>query len=216
MPLIIDHSSRLHHNHLYQLLPVARTAEALRDLFDCSLSPATIHRAGRVFSGKLARTEQRIKGAIRDSRVIGADETGLRVAGTNGWIHVARTDELTHFAYDTRRGRDAMREVGILPQFTGTLIRDGYLSYSRFELCRHGLCNAHLLRELVYVEETSPVQAVWTKPLATLLIEIKEAAASARAAGLGQLNDEARGAYLRRYDRLVKRADKAQPASAAG
>jgi hypothetical protein len=175
--------SRAAYLNLYQLLPVARTSEAIRDLFGCSLSPATVERAGRTFSGKLVRCEQRLKAAIRDSPVVGADETGLRVAGSLGWIHVARTDELTHFAYDPRRGRDAMDEVGILPQFKGTLVRDGYLSYSRFEQCRHSLCNAHLLRDLVYIEEISPAQKVWAGPLASLLIEIKEAAAKARAVG---------------------------------
>src|SRR5205085_196057 len=127
---------------------------------------------------------------IRVSRVVGADETGLRVCGAQGFVHVARTDQLTHFAYDARRGREAMREVGILPQFTGTLVRDGYHSYQSFGQCRHALCNAHLLRELVFVEEIDPAQAAWTKPLSALLIEIKEAASTARAAGREQLSEE--------------------------
>ena len=135
----------------------------------------------------------------------------LTVEPGGGWAHVARTDDLTHFAYDSRRGCDAMQEIGILPQFRGTLVRDGYLSYTRFEGCRHGLCNAHLLRDLVYVEEVSPAQAVWTKPLAALLVEIKEATAQARTAGQRRLGEEATSAYLRRYDRLVKRADKLNP-----
>jgi transposase len=197
--------------NLYQLLPVARTAEALSDLFGCALSPATVERAARFSSGKLVRSEQRLKAAIRDSPVVGVDETGLRVAGSGGRVHVARTDTLTHLAYDHRRGKDAMVEVGILPQFTGTLVRDGYLSYSRFGRCRHSLCNAHLLRELIFIEELSPAQAVWTKPLAALLLEINEAAAKARAAGQERLGEETRGAYLRRYDRLVRRADKLNP-----
>lgn len=196
---------------LYQLLPAARTAEALSDLFGCALSPATVERAGRFSSGKLVTSEQRLKAAIRDSAVVGADETGLRVAGANGYIHVARTDELTHFAYDSRRGCAAMREVGILPQFRGTLVRDGYLSYTRFEGCRHSLCNAHLLRDLIFVEELSPAQKAWTGPLAALLIEIKEAAAQARAAGRDQLGEESQGGFLRRYDRLVTKADKLNP-----
>src|SRR5215213_1718050 len=207
-PALLARSAYL---NLYQLLPVARTSEALRDLFNCALSPATVERAGRLFSGKLVRSEQRLKAAIRDAPIVGADETGLRVAGSGGWIHVARTDALTHYAYDSRRGLDAMREVGILPQFRGTLVRDGYLSYTRFEQCRHSLCNAHLLRELVFVGETDPAQSAWTKPLAALLIEIKEAAARACAAGQGQLSEEAQGTYQRRYDRPVKRADKLNP-----
>ena len=197
--------------NLYQLLPVARTTEALADLFGCAPSPAVIQRAARLFSGKLVRSEQRLKAAIRDSAVLGADETGLRVAGGNGWIHVTRTDGLTHYAYDTRRGRDAMNEVGILPQFTGTLVRDGYHSYQSFGQCRHALCNAHLLRELVFVAEIDPAQAVWARPLSALLIEMKEAASTARAAGQAQLSEETKGASLGRYDRLLRKADKLNP-----
>jgi transposase len=69
--------SRSVYLHLYQLLPVARTAETMRDLSQCPLSVATIQRAARVSSGKLVNTEQRIKAAIRNSEVIGVDETGL-------------------------------------------------------------------------------------------------------------------------------------------
>jgi transposase len=103
--------------HLYQLIPVARTSETMRDLFGCNLSPATVQRAGNVCSGKLVRCEQRIKTAIRESHVIDADEIGLRVAGGSGWVHVARTESLTHYGYDERRGKAAMDEIGILPEF---------------------------------------------------------------------------------------------------
>jgi transposase len=200
--------------HLYQLLPINRTSEAMRDLFGCLISWATVERASRLFSGKLVRSEQRIKAAVRDSAVIGVDETGLRVAGHNAWVHVARTERLTHFAYDTRRGKAAMDEVGILPQFRGTLVRDGYLSYTRFERCRHSLCNAHLLRELVFIEETSPDQKVWTAPLSKLLLKIKAAAANARANGEAELSEGERRTWLKGYDRLVKRAGKLNPPAA--
>ena len=42
--------------------------------------------------------------------------------------------------------------IGILPQFSGRSIHDGLLGYKEFS-CRHGLCNAHHLRELTAVEE---------------------------------------------------------------
>jgi transposase len=42
---------------LYQLLPAARTAEALRDLFGCPLSPATAVGAGRAQLGEEAQGE---------------------------------------------------------------------------------------------------------------------------------------------------------------
>jgi transposase len=203
--------SRCVYLHLYQLIPVARISETMRDLFNCAISPATIERAARVSSGKLVRTEQRIKASIRDSAVIGADETGLRVAGFGGYIHVARTEQLTHYAYDERRGRGAMDEIGILPQFTGTLVRDCYLSYSRFEQCRHSLCNAHLLRELVFIQEVDVTQNVWTTPLSKLLVQIKDAAAQARADGVPQLSHQQQESWLVRYQQLIRKAEKINP-----
>lgn len=201
--------SRSVYLHLYQLLPVARTSETMRDLFACHISVATIQRAARVSSGNLVNTEQRIKAAIRHASVIGVDETGLRVAGSGGFIHVARTEELTHYAYDARRGKAAMDEIGILPQFTITLVRDGFTSYKWYEQCRHSLCNVHLLRDLVFVEESAPAQKVCTTPLAKLLLKMKEAVAAAQADA--RLNEQTKNEFLQRYDKLLKRADRLNP-----
>jgi transposase len=203
--------SRVSYLHLYQLLPIARTSEAMQDLFGCSISVATVQRASRIFSGKLVRTEQRIKTAIRDASVIGADETGLRVAGNNSWIHVARTNHFTHYAYDGRRGKAAMDEIGILPQFKGTLVRDGYLSYSRFGKCRHSLCNAHLLRELVFIEETDPEQRFWIRALAKLLLKIKATADLTRTQKEETIDKVKQRGWVRRYEQLVKKAARLNP-----
>ena len=197
--------------HLYQLLPVARTAETMRDLYGCRLSVATIQRAARFAAGKLLRAELRIKAALRGSSIIGADETGLRVAGSSGYIHVARTDELTHYAYDERRGKAAMDEIGILPLFRGTLVRDGFSSYQWYGQCRHSLCNVHLLRDLVFVAEVDPAQKLWTEPLAKLLLQIKERVTATKEAAAGELEEQLRDEFLRLYDRLVRRAERLNP-----
>ena len=183
----------------------------MRDLFSCHISVASIQRAARVSSAKLLKTEQRIKALIRDSTVIGVDETGLRVAGQGGYVHVARTEALTHYAYDERRAKAAMDEIGILPQFRGTLVRDGFSSYKWYEQCRHSLCNVHLLRDLLFVEESSSAQKVWTAPLAKLLLKIKDRVAAAKARMEVQLSQQIKEDFMRRYDRLVKKADRLNP-----
>nr|MBA2734411.1 IS66 family transposase [Acidobacteriota bacterium] len=188
-----------------------RTAETMTDLFACHISAATIQRAARVSSAKLVNTEQRIKAAIRDSQVIGVDETGLRVAGSGAYIHVARTEALTHYGFDERRGKAAMDEIGILPQFTGTLVRDGWASYQWYEQCRHSLCNAHLLRDLIFVEESSPAQKVWTAPLAKLLLKIKDTVAQVEVKTDTQLSEQTKNEFLQRYDKLVKKAGRLNP-----
>ena len=104
-----------------------------------------------------------------------------------------------------------MDEIGILPQFTGTLVRDGFTSYKWYEQCRHSLCHVHLLRDLVFVEESSPAQKVWTAPLAQLLLKIKEAMAEAKVEAEVQLSEQIKNDFLRQYDKLVKKADRLNP-----
>lgn len=199
--------SRTLYLHLYQLLPVARTQEAMRDLFGCDISQASIQHAARSCSDKLIRCEQRIKAAIRESDVIGADETGIRINGTNAWVHVARTDTLTHLASHTHRGKAAFDAIGILNQFKGTLVRDGWFSYKQYEQCQHSLCNAHLLRDLIYIGEAEPPHKEWTDALAKLLIEIKDAVETARNDSQTELTGELRKDFSHRYGELTATAE---------
>jgi transposase len=197
--------------HKYQLLPFARTSEALRDLFGCSISPGTLHTTRHRAAAHLVGVEEQIKQGIKTAEVIGADETGLRVAGHSHWIHVARTDHLTHYAADARRGKLAMDAIGILPQFTGVCVHDGWFSYDEYRQATHALCNVHLLRELVYVEEVAAEQQQWTRPLAKLLFDIKAAVEQAKGQGETQLSDEHLDKFTARYDRLVRRAARLNP-----
>jgi hypothetical protein len=66
------------------------------------------------------------------------------------------------------------------------------------------------------VGESEAAQAAWSKPLASLLVEIKEAVAAALAAAQGRLGEEAKGSYLCRYDRPVRWADKLNSRPPAG
>jgi transposase len=207
--------SRVLYLHLYQLLPVARTQEAMRDLFGCDISQASIQRAARLCAAKLIRCEQRIKAAIRGSNVIGADETGIRINGSNAWVHVARTDALTHLASHTHRGQAAFNAIGILNQFKGTLVRDGWFSYKWYQQCKHSLCNAHLLRDLTYIGEAEPMHKQWADALAKLLIEIKEVVEAARNDSQTQLEGERRENFLNRYDQLTAQAEEAVRGSPA-
>lgn len=197
--------------HKYQLLPFARTSEAMKDLFGCRISPGTVETTRHRASAKLVGAEEQIKRGIRASEVIGADETGLRVAGKSAWVHVARTDRLTHFAYDTRRGKLAMDAIGILPTFTGVCVRDGWFSYDEYRQATHALCNVHLLRELVYIEECCAEQQQWTQPLAKLLLEIKAAVELAKGKGAAELSAEDQATFTTRYDGLVRRAARLNP-----
>ena len=85
--------SRIVYLNQYQLLPVARTAESMNDPFACPISSATIQRAAKFCPDGLIRSEYKIKAALRNSKIMGVDETRVRINGQSFWIHVARTDK---------------------------------------------------------------------------------------------------------------------------
>lgn len=188
----------------YQLLPYQRTSEAMRDLFGCYLSAGTVANIARECAANLVETELKIKKKLRRSPVIHADETGLRVAKRGQYVHVASNSRLTHYAYNARRGRAAMDEIGILPKYRGTCVHDGWWSYDYYTNSRHALCGAHLLRELTFFAEVSTEQKTWAEPLKELLSEIKRAVESVSAGGGRALGAAERQAFGRRYDELIE------------
>jgi transposase len=108
-----------------------------------------------------------------------------------------------------------MDAIGILPTFKGVCVRDGWFSYDEYREATHALCNVHLLRELVYVEEVAAEQQQWTRPLTKLLLDIKAAVERAKEQGETELSDEHLAVFTTRYDRLVKRAARLNPPSKA-
>jgi transposase len=193
--------------HDYQLLPYARAAEAMRDLFGCAMSTGTLSTAVKRCATGLIETELKIKRGLRRSPVIHADETGLRVKGKLAYVHVASSDRLTHYAADVRRGKAAIDEIDILPSYRGTCVHDGWLSYTHYPDCRHALCGAHLLRELTYFEELSEVTKAWAAPLKELLPEMKGVAEREGARVPAWQVEE----LTARYDKRVAEGQEAQP-----
>jgi len=167
----------------YQLLPYERTRELLDDWFGYKLSAATLAGFVRECAGKLVRSETQIKARLKQAPVIHVDETGLRAAKRGQYIHVTSTSQLTHYSCHGKRGREAIDEISILPQYQGTCVHDGWQSYRQYGQCLHSLCGAHLLRELIYLSEASQQEKLWAEPLIKLMLEMKDAADEARASG---------------------------------
>jgi transposase len=67
------------------------------------------------------------------------------------------------------------------------------------------------LRDLVFVEESSPAQKVWTTPLSKLLLKMKDVVGEAKVNDESRLNQQRENDLLRRYDKLVKKAARLNP-----
>ena len=87
------------------------------------------------------------------------------------WLHVASTAWLTYYTVQRKRGQDGMAAMGILPTFTGKAMHDCWSPYFAFENCQHVLCNAHHLRDLLFI--TEQYQQDWAMQMSQLLLDIK-------------------------------------------
>ena len=94
-----------------------------------------------------------------------------------------------------------MAEIGILPDFGGVAVHDHWQSYFGYD-CHHGLCNAHHLRELTFIEEQ--YGQAWASDLQDLLLRVKEAVASAVLAGRSRLYGPVRDRFAAEYRRIIK------------
>jgi transposase len=142
-------------------------------------------------------------------RVLHHDETGVRRAGALAWAHVTSTSRLTPYAIHPKRGREALDAIGILPDFQGVSVHDGWGSYRLYTTCRHALCNVHHLRELTFLEEQD--QQTWAADLKTLLREMKAATDHARTSGQVRLPAAERADFVTRYHALLASGLAANP-----
>lgn len=191
-----------------QLLPSRRVCDLLREVVGCELSEGTLYNAYAQCDEQLEAVEQHLKAAIQQAEVGHFDETGMRVGGKLMWLHVACTEALTYYFIHPKRGQLAMDAMDILPHFSGTSIHDGWSSYAHYE-CEHGLCNAHHLRELLFVVER--YQQQWADEMMTLLVEIKTQVEVAKAAGLDALSATQIASFEQRYQTLIEQGLKDNP-----
>jgi transposase len=200
----------------YQLLPYARTCELFHDLFGSAPSEGTLSETLQSCSFQLEATEAAIREALTQAKVAHFDETGLRVEGKLHGLHSqsglslysASTETLTHYSPQKKRGQEGMKAAGVLPNFQGRAVHDGWASYFTYG-CDHALCNAHHLRELTFLAERH--SQAWAEELKRLLIEMKQAVEAANDAGKAALTKKTLRSLLKRYDTLLKTGEAANP-----
>jgi len=191
-------------------IPLERTQEILIDLYDHSPGEATIIAACQETEEQVTPVNTAVKEyLIETDEPIHCDETGLRVEGKLYWTHVASTEQATYLEVHPKRGRQALDEIGILPRRKGKVVHDGYSSYDQYPDVEHVRCNAHHLRELVFVEEQ--YEQAWADGMINLLVEIKDAVEGAKKQGHIALTDQQQANFEARYDQLIAQGLQANP-----
>jgi transposase len=197
-----------------QLMPLKRISQLSADLFGRPVSEATIEAALTHVYDELSEFEAQVSDLIAQSPIAHADETGLRVEGKLHWLHLASTPRLTWYGVHEKRGGEAIRHFNLLPRFAGRLIHDCWSPYFKLE-CDHGLCNAHLLRELKFLHEVC--RQKWAKPMADLLVDMHRSVDAAATEGTALTTIEC-AAWTEAYRTVLREgfAENPEPPSPPG
>jgi transposase len=183
----------------YQLLPYKRIQEYFSDQLHIPLSEGSLYNFNTTAFNRLAEFEQLSKDLLAQADLAHADETGININGKGHWLHCASNESWTHYYPHSKRGTDAMNEIGILPRFNGVLCHDHWKPYYRYDFS-HALCNAHHLRELTRAWEQD--KQAWAKEMGKLLRAINVAVGEA---GGVLLHDDAKK-YRLEYRNLLEKA----------
>ncbi len=187
-------------------LPIGRARDLLEALTGMDISTGFL--AG--IRGRAARKLEKqvlphLRGLLASAQVLHADETPGRAAGTLSHVHVACTEYLTLLHVGDRSAK-TIDAGGVLPEFTGVLVRDGYAGYAHLPAI-HARCAAHLLRDLRSISDADPDGQLWATAMATTLLEADRAAIDAREHGAEQLDDGTLRQIRSHYHGALARGD---------
>jgi transposase len=179
-------------------LPVGRSRQLLEALTAIDVSTGFL--AG--VRGRAARRlEQRFLPYLREllatAPALHADETTGRAAAALSYVHVACTECLT-LMHVGGRSADDIDAGGVLIEFTGVLVRDGYAGYTHLPAL-HAWCAAHLLRDLRSISDADPEHQLWATAMAGVLLDANTAAADAREHGADTLDPQTLAGIRNRY-----------------
>jgi transposase len=194
-------------------MSIERAADLMGVLLDAPVSVGFTGGLVERVASRLPAFEGALKNALRAAPVLHHDETPARVAGDDAdrllYVYTARADRLVWFGAADNRGHAALDGFGILPGYRGTLVRDDYTAYAKYDkdLAAVQLCCAHLLRSLRGIDELdgdgSRVQRCWTEPVMSALTDAKAAVAKARAEGVTTVEAQVLDGLRVRYDEAV-------------
>jgi len=188
-----------------------RAHEILNSLLGLPVSTGFIALAVRDFGEKITGQVNEIKAALKKEDVVNCDETGMRVEGTNYWVHSACSQNFTYLSVQCKRGGEGMTRAGFLPDYKGIIVHDCWSPYWKFQDVAHGVCCAHLLRDLAGIVENFPEVSEWARQMTALLQKMDHRCHEVRDEGSTALPGEEIASFERRYDEIITLAYQTNP-----
>ena len=174
-----------------------------KDAFD--LTKATLVNWSNSLAGKLEPFTEEILQGLYNATYVHTDESPININGKNHQLHNYSNDKYTLQYVHESKSKNAMEELGFLPNYIGTLIHDHNKVQYNFGT-NHAECNAHILRYLQGVEDFT--KHIWSIDMAKLLKEILHQKKLLKSEGIDSFNIDSLAMYVKSYDEILKQANK--------
>ncbi len=153
-----------------QCMPYERLQSMFETMFNVRVSQGTLANIVREMLDKSRPAIELIERLLRESAVVGFDESGCYVNGKLNWSWIAQTTYLTLVFRGAGRGAKVLEE-----RFGDSLknmiaVTDRHSAYFAIDFLNNQICLAHLLRNLEYLNDIDKEQT-WARDVQTLLRE---------------------------------------------
>lgn len=172
-----------------QFIPEDRLQNLFVDVFQVSISTASLVKFNKDFAERLIPINEDIEQALLNSPLKHLDETGYRVGGKTNWLHVLCNSLYTKYFPKQKRG-------AIPSGLKNKIVHDHFKSYYSVPDVEHVLCNAHHLRELKSLMENEKKE-IWAKRMFVFLKFLSHIAKN-------QLPVKSQAKISRIYDKIVQ------------
>jgi UDP-N-acetylglucosamine transferase subunit ALG13 len=141
---IVSYLSTVHY------LSYGRIVLAMKSLYGISISEGTVDTVIKR-SSKYSQIEiEKIKQQLKESDIVGIDETGCKVNGQRYWYWAFQNENSTLIVANKSRGTKVITETFEDGFVNACVVHDNYSSYSSLIAKDEQLCLAHKLRDLNY------------------------------------------------------------------
>jgi transposase len=143
--------------HYRMGLSFGKVSEVLAHLGVQVTAGAICQSSAKAASTELVPVHAELVRVANASKTITMDESGWHVGGHGRWLWVAANDEITLAWVAEGRGF-AQATERITADYSGVLVRDGYVVYDHYDKAAHQSCVAHLQRRAREMEADLPRQ----------------------------------------------------------
>jgi transposase len=151
----------------YQYVPFNRIQSLFKELFLLPISEGTlVHMLDKLHHNALPFHEQ-IRKRILKSNVVGADETGVSIAGKKAWMHVWQNTHYTYIVASLNRGFATIAKHFEHGFSKLIYVSDCWAAQLKTNSKKKQICLAHLMREAKNFEQS--LGCTWSKKLKQLL-----------------------------------------------